>query len=270
MIKLGKHIYIHILTVILFVFCYINRKCGIFFAAYGVMAIHECAHLLAALWIGLKPSYMAFYPFGVNLRLFNKIVYGLADEIILYAAGPCVNGLLAAVSLFWFGDYGWGRWFYYSNLLMFFMNLLPVAPLDGGIIFKKILCRRLGYYEGTRTARAVSAVLSLCFLGAGIYGVYITGYNFTVLFLSVLMIGNVFTQKEKYHWEFLKELMFYKKQANGSLKTEVFVVGEEDPKTTVKRFKCGKNNVVIKTDDDGKIKKIMTDREIIGNILDRI
>ena len=53
---------------------------------YAVMILHELAHCLAAVCIGLKISHIDFYPFGVNLKLKNKFVYSLADEIIFQRA----------------------------------------------------------------------------------------------------------------------------------------------------------------------------------------
>ena len=41
---------------------------------YVVMILHELAHCLAAVCIGLKISHIDFYPFGVNLKLKNKLV----------------------------------------------------------------------------------------------------------------------------------------------------------------------------------------------------
>ena len=98
MIKLFSGIYVHFLTVLLFSVCYITGKLETFFITYLIMFIHETAHLAAAMTIGLKPSHMVFYPFGVNLRLKNKSVGSVADEIILYAAGPLANILMAVLA----------------------------------------------------------------------------------------------------------------------------------------------------------------------------
>ena len=88
MIKIFSGIYIHFLTIALFAVCYITGKLETLFITYLIMFIHEIAHLLAAIGIGLKPARIIFFPFGVNLKLKNKLVYSLSDEIILYIAGP--------------------------------------------------------------------------------------------------------------------------------------------------------------------------------------
>ena len=73
MIKISKGIYIHFLTVLLFIFCYINRKLEILAISYISIFVHEIAHLTAAIAIGLLPSRIIFLPFGVNLKLKNTI-----------------------------------------------------------------------------------------------------------------------------------------------------------------------------------------------------
>ena len=100
MIKLTKHLYIHSLTVVLFVVCYITRRLELLFMSYMIMTVHELSHLLAAVCIGLKPSRVVFYPFGVNLKLKNRIIYSVSDEVILYFAGPLSNIVMALAAVF--------------------------------------------------------------------------------------------------------------------------------------------------------------------------
>ena len=79
MIKIFGYIYVHFLTVVLFLVCFIIGKLETLFITYLIMFVHELSHLIAASAIGLKPSYIAFYPFGVNLKLKNKLVCSLSD-----------------------------------------------------------------------------------------------------------------------------------------------------------------------------------------------
>ena len=62
MIKIMPNLYIHFTTVIMLTVCFINRKAEAFLFSYGVMVLHESAHLLAALFIGLKTDKLVFYP----------------------------------------------------------------------------------------------------------------------------------------------------------------------------------------------------------------
>ena len=73
MIKIVKGLYIHFLTPCLFAICYITGKLETLFISYIIMLLHELAHLLGAVVIGLKPARIVLYPFGVNLKLKNSI-----------------------------------------------------------------------------------------------------------------------------------------------------------------------------------------------------
>lgn len=268
MIKFGR-VYINPLTIVMLAVCYITRHLEIFYITYGVMTLHELSHLLAAKIIGLRPAYIAFHPFGVNLKLKNKLICRLSDEIILYLAGPFCNILLACLSIAVFQIYPnpWLRFFYGSNIMLFIMNMLPVVPLDGGIVLKKLLMYRTGYKNAGRIMTAVSAVIAAALLALGIYVLYVTRFNYSVLFLAVFLCGNIFTQKEKYNVDYVKELMFYKTKHSKRVRHHIRNSGT-DYKAAAKDFNSGSYSVVYFLNGDGKIDKIMTETEIIDKILE--
>lgn len=267
MIKFGK-VYINPLTVAMLAICYITRHLEIFYITYGVMTLHELSHLLAAKAIGLKPAYIAFHPFGVNLKLKNKLICRLSDEIILYLSGPLCNIALACLALLAFQFYPshWIRFFYGSNILLFVMNMLPVVPLDGGIVLKKLLMYRIGYKSAGRIMTAVSTVIGACLFALGAYVLYVTRFNYSVLFLAVFLMGNAFTQKEKYNVDYVKELMFYKDKHSKRVRHHVTGI-DTDYRTAAKNFNSGAYSVVYFLNDGGEIDKIMTETEIIDKIL---
>ena len=71
LIKITKYLRVNVLTIALFAFCFIFNKADMLCVTYTVMILHELAHCLAAVCIGLKISHIDFYPFGVNLKLKN-------------------------------------------------------------------------------------------------------------------------------------------------------------------------------------------------------
>lgn len=271
MIKLSKYFYINPLTVVLFVFCYINRQLELLCCTYAIMMVHELSHLLAAVCIGLKPAYIALHPFGVNLKLRNKFVYSLADEIILYLAGPVSNALMALAALLCYLNFQqeWLKMFYWSNLMLFVMNLMPVVPLDGGIILKKFLNHRLGYKAAEAIMVVVSVFLILFFVSLSIYLIWNSAFNFSVIFLCVFLIGNIFTQKEKYNIDFVKELMFYKEKGKEyhKLQVQTGVAGHgEDLRKIAQRFRLGSFFIIFLLNPKGEIEDILTETQVIEEI----
>ena len=106
MIKIGKYIRINILTPLLFLVCYMIGKLEIICVSYGVMLLHELSHMMAAILIGLSIDKICLQPFGVNLKLGNRFVHSLSDEVILYMSGPLCNIVLSIVSLFLYSIIG--------------------------------------------------------------------------------------------------------------------------------------------------------------------
>ncbi len=232
---------------------------------YAVMLLHELAHMAAALCIGLKISHISFYPFGVNLKLSNKMIYSLADEIILYIAGPLCNVMLALVALMLYSRYPCEalRLLYVSNILLFVMNMLPVSPLDGGIILKKILSHIFGNTTATVIIRIVSAVISIAMLFLGFYVLYVTGFNFSIIIFSLLMLGNVFTQREKYDADLIKKIIFTPKKQKI---THILLPNSTENHKIIKKFDKKGYNIVYLTDENGKITDILTETQIINKL----
>jgi stage IV sporulation protein FB len=138
---------------------YFSGNTNLYILTYAVMALHESSHLIAALCIGLKPESITFSPFGVNLKLKNKIISSISDEVILYSSGPLVNGVLAIVGLI-LNDYT----LYRINTVLMIMNLLPVIPLDGGMICMRILSYRIGQRRAKKILNTITFILSVLFL----------------------------------------------------------------------------------------------------------
>lgn len=268
MIKILKGIYIHFLTVLLFVFCYINRNLEILAISYSSVFFHEIAHLIAAITLGLKPSRIIFYPFGVNLKLKNKIIGSLADEIILYISGPLSSAFLAVFFLF-FKKNAYFRLFYYNNLALSLFNILPILPMDGGVIFKRILTDRVGYRKSNIILKVLSSVLIIFLLVIHVLLLIKNRFNLSLLIVILFLTGNIFTNKEKYNIDITKQLMFYKQKDKKLLKRVkgYQIKPEVSYKDLIKEFSRANNYIIFKEDKTGKIKEILTEKQIIEEIL---
>lgn len=269
MIRILGGIYVHFTTVLLFVFCYINRRLETVILSYGAVFLHEIAHLIAALIIGLKPSHIILFPFGTNLKLKNSIVYSLSEEILLYLSGPLLNIVLCLFCLPFLHKNNYIQFFYYNNLGLFIFNLLPILPMDGGIVLKKILTRKVGSRRAENILKAISVFLIVLLMTLEIYLLWKNNFNFTILFAVIFLTGNIFTNREKYHIDFTKELMFYKNKDKKKIKKVkgYMIKNDANLKELAKNFSCGSNYIIFKENKTGKIDKILTEREIIEEIL---
>lgn len=247
------------LTALMFIAVYFSHSLEIYILAYLVMAAHEAAHLAAAAAIGLKPESITFSPFGVCLRLKNKIVRSFADEIILYSAGPLINGLFALTALL-----TKNAMMYKLNTALMVMNLLPVIPLDGGMICLRLLSQRMGRTAAKRVLNVVSAVFSFMFLSVAVAGLCLGYINISMFMIAALLIGNVLTSKEMYNVDFISTLSGEKKR-NGKVKM-VMIDGNHSLLDAAKSFSPAYNTVAVTKDNNGKISGMLSESEILEKI----
>ncbi len=268
MIKIG-HLYIHFTFIFLVLVCYFNRNLEIMLISYSVIFFHELAHLAAAKIIGLKPSHITLFPFGVNLKLKNSLVYGIADEILLYLSGPLFNVIMALICIPMIGKGKYWDLWYINNLSLFIFNILPILPMDGGIVLKKILLRGVGQRRSEIVIKTISITLIAMIIFIEIKFLINSNLNFPLMFAAIFLIGNIFTNKEKYHIDFTKELIFYKKKDKREIKkVKGYLIKENASyKELAKNFSGGSHYIVFKENSHGRINQILTEREIIEDIL---
>ncbi len=227
----------------------------IYAITYCIMAIHELAHLTVSILIGLKPDYILFSAFGVNLKLKCKIINSVADEIILYGIGPLINALFALVAL-----YLNNILLYRINISLFILNLLPILPLDGGMIALRLLSRRIGLIASKRILNAFSWCVALIISIIALIGIYYGEINISVYIILMFIIGNILTSTEKYNPDLIN-CISNKKFSNN---TKVTVVSEDYGLIeTIKKFSPSYTTVAIFVDNDGKIKEIASESQII-------
>jgi len=269
LIKISKGLYIHYTTVLFFVICWFTRRLELLFISYFTAFLHESAHLLAALLIGIEPKYIAFFPFGVNLRIKSRIIYSISDEIILYMSGPLLNAVFALFTQIFMIKYSFGSLFYWNNIGLFLFNLLPVLPLDGATILKRILSDKIGNKFAEKFLKAVSITLILILVSIEIVFVIKSSFNFSILFIVVFLTANIFTNTEKYSVNFLKELIYIKKKSKRDFaRAEVYLISEDcDKRKLAENFNAAKSYVIMKRNKSGKISEIMTEEAVIDSIL---
>ena len=269
MIKLGRYIRINPLTPLLFVICYFTGQQRILVISYVTIFLHELAHLAAARLMGLRADNITFHPFGVNLQLKNKIIFSVSDEVILYAAGPAFNILCALVISLSGINSDIMRYFYGCNMALFFINILPIAPLDGGIILKKIIAKHFGYKTAEKWLMATSVIIAAALIITEAMAAYRIGINYSVILMIAFLVGNIFTQKEKYDIDFINELMFNGKKKQNNAR--VFVMYDDsDYRKIAKNFRKGNYGIVVRVSPDGEIVETLTEQQVIDRLVGQV
>lgn len=261
MIKLTKHLYIHWLTIALFACAYITRTLELTAAVYSVMLLHELAHTAAALWLRIGVSHIILYPFGVTLKVRTRMLCSLSDVIILYLSGPMVNIAAALICSAFFGKNA----FYYNNIILFILNMLPVLPLDGGQIAERALSSKIGARRAEYLLKAGAVALSAVIVTA----VFLYGeLNINTLAFCAFILAGIFTQRSKYSRDFVRELSCSGAGGSKVSRADVFFAKSGTPKRRIAgEFNPSRSALVVLTDDCGGIEKILTKEEVVCDIL---
>ena len=147
-------------------------------------ALHELGHLLMMRLCRVRVR-------GITLRLFDVRIdadnpRSFRDDLLVTLGGVAVNLSIAAVFI------PAGCFFGYANLALGCFNLLPVSSLDGGRLLILLLARRYDARVCGRVLTIVSFLILLPLMTAGFYTLLRTGYNYSLLTVSLYLTAVLF------------------------------------------------------------------------------
>ena len=159
--------------------------------------LHEFGHAFAAKAYGIKTADITLLPIGGVARM-EQMPEKPFQELVVAIAGPLVNLVIVIVLfavLFVGGQLG-GRMLsepletrhllsslLVTNVAMFFFNLLPAFPLDGGRVLRAILATQIDYARATQIAASIGQGLALVL---GMIG--LLNHEYLVLILIAVFI----------------------------------------------------------------------------------
>lgn len=178
---------------------------------FGIVVLHELGHCFGARSVGGDAKEILLWPLGG--LAFAGAPMRAWPQFVTVAAGPAVNVLICAIcgviviktggtiSLHPWGrtlpgtGEGVGWWaflFYYLSMYLFYFNILPIFPMDGGQLLRAILWPYLGLRQATIIATQMGIV------GAGLLGVY--GFQQQSPLLIVMAIWGGMTAFQHYQF----------------------------------------------------------------------
>ena len=88
-----------------------------------------------------------------------------------------------------------------------------------------------------------------------------------ISFFLIFLLGNLFTGKEKYNVDILRELAFYDRKISKH-KTRVLVARKgENLRELLKEFTNNCYNILVFIGENGEIEEIMSEEKVIGRLL---
>ena len=159
-IFLLRHVYIHPLLWIVIALSVATAHFLEVCLLLGIIFIHEMGHAAAASFFSWRIKKITLLPFGGVAEMDEHGNRPLKEEAIVVLAGPLqhvwmvgLGYLLYTFSLIPFDLY---QLFYSYNLMVFFFNLFPVWPLDGGKLIFLLLSLKKAFPDAHRMTLIVS------------------------------------------------------------------------------------------------------------------
>lgn len=151
-----------------------------FLSVTAIAVIHEGAHAFCAYFCGCENLKFKIQPWGVCMTC--DAIKNAKKELIIALAGPASNFFLLL-----FSGLIDSNEFYFANLFMLVINLLPVYPLDGGRILEAILKSEFSSDFVHIMLRVCSVIVTIIILISGSYLFYKTKINFSVLLIALFL-----------------------------------------------------------------------------------
>jgi Zn-dependent protease len=173
---------------------------------FVIVVLHELGHSIAALYYNVPVKEIVLLPIGGVAQL-EEIPEEPKKELVIAAAGPLVNGILALILFILapllgqnllgqglldftnsLGSISFSSIFSYvfvTNIFIGVFNLIPAYPMDGGRILRALLASRLNYLRATNIAVAIGQLLSW---GFGLWG-FLSGNYFLIILAIFIYTG---------------------------------------------------------------------------------
>lgn len=182
-----------ILCTILICFIY---KIKLYLIFLICILLHELAHMIIGIVLGLKPKKMTINPLGINLEFMSfKDKNKILKKILIFLAGPLFNFVLAFLGYFFNIENDLKIDIVYTNLMLGIFNLLPIVPLDGGKIIKEILNKKIGFKKSSIWLLNISKFILIIF--SLVYSILIFKIKNVFIFCVIVYLWYLYYLEEK-------------------------------------------------------------------------
>lgn len=158
--------------------------------------IHEFFHILFILRYKGKPRGISFSCEGLTIHSNNEVL-SFKQEMAILSAGVISNFILFICFFFLNNRFRQSFFIEFAmcNLCLGILNSLPLRSLDGGQMLLCVLRQRYDLHFCDIVLNIVSFVIVVPVTVLGILVLYVSRYNYSLLFISIYLFS-VITSKE--------------------------------------------------------------------------
>ncbi len=240
---------------------------------------HEFAHLLAALLCGVKIPRIELFPFGGVGYMSRPLELEPRKEFIVAGAGPAFNlALFAVLWNYWgkgtdltlYADPSLLSFLLKANLFLFFFNLLPVLPLDGGRLLRASLGPYIGFYRSTEMAASLGRWVGALLVGLGLLLSYYYYLNLSLSLMGIFLYYAAGREQQSAIYIFLRYLLRKERALKKEkvLKVEQLVALDSTTVMEVlKHFRPSRYHQVVVLGRTLRVTGVLSESDILGAAL---
>lgn len=270
----GVELYINPFFLVLLALFFVAGVLGRGLVAFGVVLVHEMAHILVARRLGVPIHEAELLPFGGVARAGAELAVDPAREIPVAIAGPASNLIMFALGVagknygLWHLDLG--PFFLQCNLLVGIINLLPALPLDGGRIGRAYLAGRIGVRQATLRMANLGRFFGITIALAGLAGIG-AGYCGLDIPVTALFLFYAANRERRAAPYLLAQLVLYKQNElarAGVLPAAQLTALANTPLGTITGlFMPGRFHLVTVLDENWQYRGTVTETLVIESLL---
>lgn len=167
-----------------------------FFMIFSLIIVHEIGHLSLGIYFKWNIKNITIYPFGGCIKFDDKINKPIKEELLILIFGPIFQFifylLLVFLSLNGFISYRNINIIKYYNYALLIFNLLPIYPLDGGMLLNLLLQKKIPYKISNKIAIIISFITII--IALGIY----KNINFLLMSLLIIFELIIYIKRQDY------------------------------------------------------------------------
>lgn len=200
-------------------------KFPLFLATLIAVLLHELGHMYTAENRGYKMSKIVLMPYGA--MMYGKENFNSSDSVRIALAGPITNILLLIpiLACWWIfpPSYEFLEPFFYANISLAALNLLPCFPLDGARLILGVAKNKL---KALKILKINGIVIGVVLIGLTIAS-YWHQFNMSLLNVGTLIIVGAISGTEKFKYNHILGAMSLAKNYNkGVFERTIYITAE--------------------------------------------
>lgn len=217
--------------------------------AFFIVLVHECGHGFAAYKFGWHIEQIQLLPFGGVAKVEHASDRPMREEWLVILAGPLQHLWLPLVSFslsltpFWSAENQ--QLFLNYNAMIFFFNLFPIWPLDGGKLLQLILLKIYPFKKACEMALTLSIAMLIL-----LTVIMVTFFPFTLNFLLIglFLAAAIYKEWKARSFVFIRFLLACWKKPVQSKKRKKIIVPASMPVAAVfsRFYKDVQHQIIVK------------------------